>query len=182
MAWHPPSCPHDDDRLCLPSASPPRKREAGKKESTSHPHSQACQRYVMPSSLTSCAGRICDVRTVGYGSARHSAEMHSAKVVLVPLHSDFDSLDGPSRPARAPMDRADQPVKITVQRYQEIRPLRHTTRWVLTACCSVLKGYRGCAAPDEWPGPSGSSSGRGRCNRTAGDRAASAGATAAPAR
>ena len=33
------------------------------------------------------------------------------------LHSDFDSLDGPSRPTRAPMDRADQPVKITVQRY-----------------------------------------------------------------
>ena len=52
------------------------------KESTSHHHSQACQRYVMPSSLTSCAGRISDVRTVGYGSARHSAEMHSAKVVL----------------------------------------------------------------------------------------------------
>ena len=50
---------------------------------TSHPHSQACQRYIIPSSLTSCAGRICDVRTVGYGSARHSDKMHSAKVVIV---------------------------------------------------------------------------------------------------
>ena len=58
-------------------------REAGKKESTGHHHSQACQRCVMPSSLTSCAGRISDVRTAADGSARHSAVMHSAKVVLV---------------------------------------------------------------------------------------------------
>jgi hypothetical protein len=39
------------------------------------------------------------------------------EIGLVPLHSDFDSLNGPSRPIRAPMARADQPVKITVQRY-----------------------------------------------------------------
>jgi len=83
LAWPPPSRPHDNDRLCLPSASPPRKRAAGKKESTSHHHSRACQRYVMPSSLTACAGSISDVRIVGDGSAQHSAVMHSAKVVLV---------------------------------------------------------------------------------------------------
>ncbi len=34
------------------------------KKSTSHHHSQACQRYVMPSSLTACAGSISDVRIV----------------------------------------------------------------------------------------------------------------------
>ena len=36
-----PSCAHDDDRLRLPPASPPRNSEAGKKESTGHRLSQA---------------------------------------------------------------------------------------------------------------------------------------------
>ena len=31
LAWPPPSRPHDDDRLCLPSASPPRKPRSGEK-------------------------------------------------------------------------------------------------------------------------------------------------------
>jgi predicted DNA-binding transcriptional regulator AlpA len=48
---------------------------------------------------------------------RSDERLQRRRIALVPLHSDFDSLDGPSRPTRAPMDRADQPVKITVQRY-----------------------------------------------------------------
>ena len=47
-----------------------------------HHHNQACQLCVTPSSLTSCGGRISDVRTVANGSAQHSTVMHSAKVVL----------------------------------------------------------------------------------------------------
>jgi SRSO17 transposase len=53
----------------LPSASPSRSREAGKKESTGHHHSQACQRCVTPSSLTSCGARISDVRMAQLGVA-----------------------------------------------------------------------------------------------------------------
>jgi SRSO17 transposase len=49
-----PSRPHDNDRLRLPSASSPHPSEAGKKESTDHHRSQACQPCVTLSSISSC--------------------------------------------------------------------------------------------------------------------------------
>ncbi len=38
-----PSCPHDDDCICLPPASPPFNSQAGKKQSTGHRPSRLCQ-------------------------------------------------------------------------------------------------------------------------------------------
>src|SRR6185436_10665273 len=62
-----PSRPHDNDCLCLPPASPPRKSETGKKESTDHRLNQACQRSVTPSPI-SCFDRLSDARTAEDGS------------------------------------------------------------------------------------------------------------------
>ena len=66
-------------------------REAGKKESTSHPHTakpaSACH-AILAHIMRHC---ICDVRTVGDGSARHSAEMHSAKVVRIRVAKVLES-------------------------------------------------------------------------------------------
>ncbi len=51
------------------------------------------------------------------------------------------------------------------------RSVRVGWEWAGQAVSVLVRGRRGHAAPDGWSGPSGSSSGRGRCNRTAGDRA-----------
>ena len=67
-----PSRPHDNDRLRLPSASSPHPSEAGKKESTDHHLSQACQPCATPSSISSC-DRFSDARTAEDGSGRDAA-------------------------------------------------------------------------------------------------------------
>src|SRR5437762_3845708 len=86
MARPSPSCAHDDDRFRLPSASPPQKREAGKKESTARRLSQAYQRCVTPSSNSSLDCRRNVARTAEGGFATHSGVSKSAKVVLAPGH------------------------------------------------------------------------------------------------
>src|SRR5438034_2677523 len=83
MARPSPSCAHDDDRFRLPSASPPQKSEAGKKESTDRRLSQAYQRCVTPSSNSSLDCRRNVARTAEGGFATHSGVSKSAKVVLV---------------------------------------------------------------------------------------------------
>src|SRR5437867_1460300 len=82
MARPSPSCAHDDDRFRLPSASPPQKSEAGKKESTDRRLSQAYQRCVTPSSNSSLDCRRNVARTAEGGFATHSGVSKSAKVVL----------------------------------------------------------------------------------------------------
>src|SRR5207247_7662459 len=75
-------CAHDHDRFRLPSASPPQKSEAGKKESTDRRLSQAYQRCVTPSSNSSLDCRRNVARTAEGGFATHSGVSKSAKVVL----------------------------------------------------------------------------------------------------
>src|SRR5882757_2167862 len=53
LAGPSPSCAHDDDRICLPPASPPFNSKAGKKESTGHRPNRLCQPCVTPSSNSS---------------------------------------------------------------------------------------------------------------------------------
>src|SRR5438046_1432207 len=74
-------CAHDHDRFRLPSASPPQKSEAGKKESTDRRLSQAYQRCVTPSSNSSLDCRRNVARTAEGGFATHSGVSKSAKVV-----------------------------------------------------------------------------------------------------
>src|SRR5690349_16668263 len=80
-----PSCAHDDDRLRLPPASPPRSSKAGKKESTGHRLSQLCQPCATPSSNSSLDYRRSDARIAENGFAAGSGVSKSAKVVLVPV-------------------------------------------------------------------------------------------------
>ena len=87
-----PSCAHDDDRLRLPPASPARNSKTGKKESTGRRLSQLCPPCVTPSSNSSLDHRRSDVRIAENGFATSSGVSKSAKVVRVPLHSDYDSL------------------------------------------------------------------------------------------
>src|SRR5438034_8914469 len=75
-------CAHDHDRFRLPSASPPQKSEAGKKESTDRRLSQAYQRCVTPSSNSTLDCRRNVARTAEGGFATHGCMSKSAKVVL----------------------------------------------------------------------------------------------------
>src|SRR5438034_7055844 len=85
MAGPATACAHDHDRFRLPSASPPQKSEAGKKESTDRRLSQAYQRCVTPSSNSSLDCRRNVARTAEGGFATHSGVSKSAKVVLIAL-------------------------------------------------------------------------------------------------
>src|SRR6516164_6896680 len=82
MARPSPSCAHDDDRLCLPPASPSRSNSAEKKESTDPRLSQLCPPYVTPSSSSSLEHHRSDARIVENGFAASSGVSKSAKVVL----------------------------------------------------------------------------------------------------
>ena len=79
---------HDDDRVCLPPASPPRSSKAAeKKESTGLRLSRLCPPCAAPSSSSSLAHRRSDARIVEYGFATRRAVNKSAKVVLGALPS-----------------------------------------------------------------------------------------------
>src|SRR3989442_258852 len=78
-----PSCAHDDDRVRLPPASPPRNSKAGKKESTGRRPSRLCQPCATPSSNSSLDYRRGDARIAENGFATSSGVNKSAKVVLV---------------------------------------------------------------------------------------------------
>src|SRR3954468_451420 len=78
-----PSCAHDDDRICLPPASPPFNSKAGKKESTGHRPSPLYQPCATPSSNSSLDPHRSDVRIAENGFATSSGVSESAKVVLV---------------------------------------------------------------------------------------------------
>ena len=80
---HPSSCAHDDDRVRLPPASPPRNSKAEKKESTGPRLSRLCPPCATPSSNSSLDYRRSDARIVGNGFAASSGVSKSAKVVLV---------------------------------------------------------------------------------------------------
>src|SRR5208282_4390212 len=77
------SCADDDDCLRVPPTSSPHKSEAGKKQSTAHLLNRRYRRSATPSSTSSCAQVLSDVRTANPGSARKSSVSKSAKVVLV---------------------------------------------------------------------------------------------------
>ena len=79
----------------LPSTPSPRDREAGKKESTVHHHSQACPSCVISSSLASLAPGFAAVRTAASGSARRSTVTSSACA-----HRDAGSRGQPAAGAR----------------------------------------------------------------------------------
>src|SRR4051812_24131454 len=76
------SCAHDDDRVRLPPASPPRNSKAEKKESTGPRLSRLCPPCATPSSNSSLDYRRSDARIVGNGFAASSGVSKSAKVVL----------------------------------------------------------------------------------------------------
>src|SRR6476661_6165871 len=78
-----PSCAHDDDRICLPPASPPFNSKAGKKETTGHRPSPLYQPCATPSSNSSLDHHRSDVRIAENGFATSSGVSESAKVVLV---------------------------------------------------------------------------------------------------
>src|SRR6266568_5587326 len=84
-------CTHDDDRVRLPPASPPRNSKAGKKESTDRRLSRLCQPCATPSSSSPLDCRRSSARIAENGFATSNGVSKSAKVVLVPLHSDYDS-------------------------------------------------------------------------------------------
>src|SRR4249920_315412 len=67
-----PSCAHDDDRICLPPASPPFNSKAGKKESTGHRPSPLYQPCATPSSNSSLDHHRSDVRIAENGFATSS--------------------------------------------------------------------------------------------------------------
>jgi hypothetical protein len=71
LAGPSPTRAHDDDRLWLPPASPPRNGGAGKKESTDHHPNPACLRCEMQSSTSSFdrynGARTADDRSAGSG-------------------------------------------------------------------------------------------------------------------
>ena len=77
-----PSCAHDDDRICLPPASPPFNSKAGKRKSTGHRPSQLCQPCATPSSNSSLDHHRSDVRIAENGFATSSGVSKSAKVML----------------------------------------------------------------------------------------------------
>src|SRR5579864_6481199 len=77
-----PSCTHVDDRLRLSSASPPRRSETEKKESTGRRLSQHYPPYATPSSNSSLDHRRNDARIAENRLATSSGLSKSAKVVL----------------------------------------------------------------------------------------------------
>src|SRR5215469_6210540 len=82
MARPSPSCAHDDDRLRLPPASPPRSNSAEKKEPTDPRLSQLCPPCATPFSNFSLDYRRSDARIVENGFAASRGVSKSAKVVL----------------------------------------------------------------------------------------------------
>src|SRR6476661_8151792 len=91
-----PSCADDDDRICLPPASPPFNSKAVKKESTGHRPSRLYQPCATPSSNSSLYHHRSDVRIAENGFATSSGVSESAKVVLAP-HSHAASGRAPTR-------------------------------------------------------------------------------------
>jgi hypothetical protein len=67
-----PSCAHDDDRIRLPPASPPRNSKTGKKESTGRRPSRLCRPFATPSSNSSLEYRRGDARIAENGFATSS--------------------------------------------------------------------------------------------------------------
>ena len=88
-----PSCPYDNDRLRLPSASPPRNGKAEKKESMGRRLSQLCQPCATPSSNSSLDYRRSDARIVENAFAASSSVSKSAKVVLARLAASIARCD-----------------------------------------------------------------------------------------
>src|SRR5262252_7717599 len=84
MARPSPSCAHDDDRLRLPPASPPRSNSVEKKQPTDPRLSQLCPPCATPFSNFSLDYRRSDARIVENGFAASSGVSKSAKVVLAP--------------------------------------------------------------------------------------------------
>src|SRR4029077_12179737 len=76
------SCAHDDDRVLLPPASPPRNSKAEKKESTGPRLSRLCPPCATPSSNSSLDYHRSDARIVENGFAASSGVSKSAKVVI----------------------------------------------------------------------------------------------------
>src|ERR1700730_12992726 len=91
MARPSPACAHDDDRLRLPAASPPRSNSAEKKESTGLRLGQLCPPCVTPSSKSSLDHHRSDARIVENGFAAGSGVRKSAKVVLELRNSQLSS-------------------------------------------------------------------------------------------
>ena len=89
-----PSCAHDDDRICLPPASPPFNSKAGKKESTGHRPSPLCQPCATPSSNSSLDHHRSDVRIAENGFATSSGVSKSAKVVLADVARMSEATSG----------------------------------------------------------------------------------------
>src|SRR5262245_38687194 len=77
-----PSCAHDDDRVRLPPASPPRNSKAGKKESAGHHLSRLCRPCATPSSNSSLGYRRSGAHIAENGFATSCGVNRSAKVVL----------------------------------------------------------------------------------------------------
>src|SRR5262245_16215695 len=77
-----PSCAHDDDRVRLPPASPPRNSKAGKKESAGHHLSRLCRPCATPSSNSSLGYRRSGAHIAENGFATSCGVNKSAKVVL----------------------------------------------------------------------------------------------------
>src|SRR4029079_12673841 len=73
---------HDNDRLRVPPASPPRTSGPEKKESTGLHLSRACQPYATPSSNSSFDHDRSDARIVEDKSVKSSSVNKSTKVVL----------------------------------------------------------------------------------------------------
>src|SRR3974390_1147566 len=73
---------HDNDRLRLPPASPPRSSKTGKKESADRPLNQLCPPFATPSSNSSRDHRRTDASNADDGFAASPCVSESAKVVL----------------------------------------------------------------------------------------------------
>src|SRR4249919_1681423 len=78
---------HDDDRLCLPPASPAQNRKAGKKESTDRRLSRHYPPCATPSSNSSLARQSSVARIAENGFATRSGVSKSAKVVLATVRN-----------------------------------------------------------------------------------------------
>src|SRR5215471_12050275 len=87
LARSSPTRAYDDDRVCLPPASPPRSSKAEKKETTGLRLNRRCQRCATPSSSYSLDLRRSDARTAKNGFATRYGVNKSAKVVLARRHT-----------------------------------------------------------------------------------------------
>ena len=79
------SCAHDDDRVRLPPASPPRNSKAEKKESTGRRLSLACRPYATRSSISYFDRYLSNAHTAEDEAVKNSIVSKSAKVVLALL-------------------------------------------------------------------------------------------------